>query len=290
MRGAGALAVAGLLVAGCAGGTAAPSASPSASLSPGPSPSAGPSLPAVPGMAAEAVRLRTDEAVGGQLQVRVTDTGTTPFTVTSVTIESPRFGPLPATALTADFAPGRTIDLTTPYGPVVCAAAPEPAAARLTVVRPGGVAEEVRVPLDGGMLARVHREECAVEALLEVVGVDVTELAPTPDGSGLAGAVVLTRRTGDEPVEVTALARNVLLEPSLEEELPARLAAGEDELRLPVTFGVVTCSAHVLAEVKQPFVFPLSVVVGEAEPVPVDLPLDDAQKGALRALVDRVCV
>ena len=71
---------------------------------------------------------------------------------------------------------------------------------------------------------------------------------------------------------------------------PARLAAGEAELRLPVTFGVVTCSAHVLAEVKQPFVFALSVVVGEGgEPVPVDLPVDDAHRAALRALVDRVC-
>jgi hypothetical protein len=286
MRSAGAALVAlGLLVAGCGGAAPAPAG---ASTPPTADPAA-PFRAAVPGIAAEGVRLRTDEAVGGQLQVRVTDTGTTPFTVTSVAIDSPGFQTLPATAVTADFAPGRTIDLPTPFGAVRCAAAPEPAVARLIVVRPDGAAEDLAVPLTGGMLARVHAEECAVEAVLDHVGIVVTGLTPTPDGAHLAGAVVLTRRAGDEPVEVTALTRNVLLEPVLDDELPARLAAEEDELRLLVTFGVVTCAAHVLAEVKQPFVFPLSVEVGGAEPVPVDLPLDDGHRAALRALVDRVC-
>jgi hypothetical protein len=244
----------------------------------------------VPGIEAEAVVLRTDEAVGGQLQVRITDTGTTPFTVTSVAVDSPGFAPLPATTVTATYAPRQTIDLTTPLGDVRCAAAPEPAAARLTVVRPDGAVEELRVPLGGTTLGRLHAEACAVEAVLGVVGIAVTELSPTPDGEGLAGAIVLTRRAGDHPVRVTALPRNVLLEPVLDADLPARLPAAEDELRLPVTFRVVTCSAHVLAEVKQPFVFPLSVVVGKGgEPVPVDLPVDDTHRAALRALVDRVC-
>ena len=40
-------------------------------------------VPAVPGIEAEIVRLRTDEAIGGQVQVRVSDTGDTPFTVTA---------------------------------------------------------------------------------------------------------------------------------------------------------------------------------------------------------------
>ncbi len=71
----------------------------------------------------------------------------------------------------------------------------------------------------------MHAEECAVEALLEVVGIAVADLAPTPDGSGLAGSVVLPRRAGDEPVEVTALARNVLLEPVLDDAQRGALRA-----------------------------------------------------------------
>jgi hypothetical protein len=282
MRGAGAALVAvGLLVAGCAPEEGPPGG---AVTSP-----AGGSPAAVPGIEAEAVRLRTDEAVGGQLQVRVTDTGTTPFTVTSVAIDSPGFAPLPATAVSAAYAPRRTIDLTTPFGAAQCAVAPEPAAARLTVVRPGGAVEELRVPLTGGTLSRVHEEECAVEAVLEVVGIALTDLTPTPDGEGLAGSIVLTRRAGDGPVEVVALARSVLLAPVLDVGLPVTLAPDEDELRLPVTFELATCEPHVLAETKKPFAFPLSVVVREEAAVPVDLPVDDARRAALQALVDRVC-
>ena len=40
----------------------------------------------MPGIAGEAVRLRTDEAVGGQVQVRLTATGDQPFTVVSVAL------------------------------------------------------------------------------------------------------------------------------------------------------------------------------------------------------------
>ncbi len=277
-----ALVALGLLGAACGSGQdpapAAPAAAPTAS-----------SPAAVPGIAAEAVRLRTDEAVGGQFQVRVTGTGTAPFTVTSVALDSPGFTVLPATAVTADLAPRQTIDLPTPFGSVVCTAAPEPAVARLAVVRSDGAVEEVRVPLTGGLLTRVHTEECAIAEVLDVVGIAVTGLVPTPDGGHLTGAVVLTRRAGDEPVAVTALTRNVLLEPVPDDDLPARLEPGAAELRLPVTFGVVTCAAHVLAEVKQPFVFPVSVAVGGAEAVPVDLPLDDGHRAALRGMVDQVC-
>jgi hypothetical protein len=65
-------------------------------------------VPPVPGIEAEAVQLRTDEAVGGQVQVRITDTGGAPFTVTPVALDSPGFAPLPPTAVTAEYAPGRT--------------------------------------------------------------------------------------------------------------------------------------------------------------------------------------
>src|SRR4051812_40783391 len=110
-----AIAVAGALTGAC-GGT--PSAAPSGSSAA--STAAAPSAPAVPGIEAEAVRLRTDEAIGGQVQVRITDTGDTPFTVTSVALDSAGFAALPATAVTAPYAPGRVIDLPTPFGTAVC--------------------------------------------------------------------------------------------------------------------------------------------------------------------------
>jgi hypothetical protein len=56
-----------------------------------------------------------------------------------------------------------------------------------------------------------------------------------------------------------------------------------------VAFTAASCEPHVLAETKQPFVFPLSVVVGDAGPVAVPLPVDATQEALLWDLLDRVC-
>jgi hypothetical protein len=258
---------------------------PAAAPTPAPS-SVAPDVPAVPGIEAEAVRLRTDEVVGGQVQVRVTDTGDDGFTVTAVALDSPGFAGLPPTAVTADFAPGRVIDLPTPYGTPVCDAAPVPAAALLSVARPDGAVESVRVPLAADVLVVVHDEECAVRAVEEVVGVSVTGLAD--DGDALSGTLTLTRRNGDERVVATALSRSVLLD-AVAEGLPLELAAGERSATTAVSFTPATCDPHVLSETKKPYVFPLTVEVGDADPVPVDLPLDGAARDRLAALVQRVC-
>ncbi|MGY1638908.1 hypothetical protein ACI78V_19855 [Geodermatophilus sp. SYSU D00742] len=287
-----AVGVAALLCAACGtvGGGVPAADSPRAEASSEEAPSA-PStpsaVPAVPGIEAEVVRLRTDVVVGGQVQVRVTDTGTEPFTVTAVALDSPGFSPLPPTPVTAAFAPGRVIDLPTPYGEPVCTAAPDPVAARLTLARTGGVAEEVRVPLTGDDLAVVHREECAVAAVRAVAGVALTGLAP--DGEAVTGSVVLTR-TGedDRPVVVTDVRSSVVFDVALD-GVPVELAAGREEVSAPVTVTVATCEAHVLAETKQPFLFPLQVAVGAADAVPVPLPVDEAQQALLWTLVDDVC-
>jgi hypothetical protein len=268
------------LTAAC--GTTTPSADPAP---PSSSPSAA-AVPAVPGIEAEAVRLRTDEAVGGQFQVRVTNTGDDTFTVTAVALESAGFAALPGSAVTAEFAPGRIIDLPTPYGEPVCGSAPLPAAAQLTVARAAGPAEPVRVPLVGEVLQLVHDEECAVRTVAEVVDVSVTDLAD--DGDVLSGTLTLTRRGGDERVTATALSRSVLIEPTAE-ALPLVLPSGERTAGTGVSFTPASCDPHVLSETKKPYVFPLTVEVGDADPVPVDLPLDDAARARLAALVQRVC-
>jgi hypothetical protein len=268
-----------LLTAAC--GTTAPSAEPSRTSSAGAA-----QITAVPGIEAEVVRLRTDEAVGGRIQVRVTNTGDDGFTVTSVALDSPGFTALPPTAVTAEFAPGRVIDLPTPYGAPVCDTAPQPAAARLAVVRANGQQESVRAPLAADVLDLVHHEECGVLAVAEAVTVSVSGLADV--GDTLVGTLTLTRRTGDPRVAATALTRSVLLEAAAE-GLPLVLDSGEREVTTAVTFTPATCDPHVLSETKKPYVFPLTVEVAGADPVPVDLPLDEAARGRLAALVQRVC-
>jgi hypothetical protein len=268
-----------LLVAACRSSepAAAPSTAPTSSGAP---------LPEVAGIGAEAVRLRTDEAVGGRFQVRITDTGGDGFTVTAVALDSPGFTALPPTAVTAEFAPGRVIDLPTPYGPPVCDVAPLPAAAQLTVVRPDGTAESVRVPMAADVLDLVHDEECAVRAVGEVVEVTVTGLADA--GDTVSGSLTLTRRDGDRRVTATRLNRSVLLEAKAD-GLPVVLPDGEQSVTTSVSFTPASCDPHVLSETKKPYVFPLTVEVGDDDPVPVDLPLDDAARDRLAALVQRVC-
>ncbi|MGY1740802.1 MULTISPECIES: hypothetical protein [unclassified Blastococcus] len=246
----------------------------------------GPPVPPVPGIAAEVVENRTDRAAGGQVQVKVSDTGDEPFSVTAVALDSPGFAPLPAVPVTASFVPGRRIDLPTPYGEPVCDTAAEPAAARLTVVRPGGAVEELRVPLAAEVLAGIHARLCAVAAVSALITVTVADLAP--DGETVTGRLVLTR-AGDDDAAVTAarVEGNVLY--AADADLPLELAAGEREVSAGITFRTARCDPHALAETKQPYLMPLEVVVDGGEPVSLDLPLDEAQRGQLRDLTDRVC-
>jgi hypothetical protein len=80
----------------------------------------------------------------------------------------------------------------------------------------------------------------------------------------------------------------VLLEATAE-GLPLVLDSGERQVTTAVSFTPATCDPHVLSETKKPYVFPLTVEVAGADPVPVDLPLDEAARGRLAALVQRVC-
>ena len=237
----------------------------------------------VPGLSAEAVQLRTDAAVGGRIHVRVTASDT--FTVTSVALESPGFAPLPPRELATDFVPGRVIDLRTPLGRARCDMAPQPASARLTVVRPGAGPEQVVVPLAAAVLEDIHTDECVEQSLARAVTIRLADLRD--DGDGLAGSLQLVRESGDRAIRVVALRRSVLV--AVEADLPLTLAADAADASTVVRLTPATCEPHVLAETKQPFLFPLTVEVGDADAVTVDLPIPDDVRARLQALVQRVC-
>src|SRR5690349_4667396 len=237
--------------------------------------STGPAVPPVAGIEAEAVRLRTDEALGGQVQTRVTNTGDAPFTVTSVALDSPGFTRLPPRAETATYQPKQVIDLPTPFGDAICDTAPQPAAALLTVVRPDGTTEDVRVPLSADVLDLIHRQTCAAEAVLAVADIQVSDLHD--DGDGTTGTLTLTRQSGSQAVTVTRLGRSVVIKPTVA-HLPLRLAGGATSATSAISFTPASCDAHVLAETKKPYVFVVGVTVGDGDEVPMNLPLDQGDK------------
>ncbi|MGY2003283.1 hypothetical protein [Blastococcus sp. SYSU DS1024] len=252
---------------------------------PPPSTAAAPRVAAVPGVAAEAVRLRTDEAVGGRIQVRVTHTGGAPYTVTAVALDAPGFAPLPPTQVSAAFVPGRVTDLPTPYGEAVCPAGGGPATARLALLRPDGTVEQVRVALDGAALDRAHEEECGARAVADAVELGVSGPRAGPDR--ITARLTLARRAADARVLVERVGGNVQFDVAAEVplELPAGSGAAEGEL----TITVATCDAHVLAEAKQPHLFPVGVRIGGRPELVVDLPVDEELRAALGELVRQVC-
>jgi hypothetical protein len=142
------------------------------------------------------------------------------------------------------------------------------------------------VPLSADTLDLIHDQACAAEAVRAVADIQVSDLHD--DGDASTGTLTLTRQSGSTPVTVTRLGRSVLIAPTVV-DLPLRLASGAGSASSAISFTPASCDPHVLAETKKPYVFVLGVTVGDGAVVPVDLPLDQGDKDALAAMVQRVC-
>ena len=291
-----------VVLSGCASGTdSTETAGSTAALSAESAPSVTAPLatPAVPGMTAVAVRLRTDVAVGGQFQTRITNTGSAPFNVLAVSLDSPGFERLPFDPQSATYNPGATIDLPTRYGTANCAdgVPVDPAFAALQVQRPDGKLEEVRVPLAApdDIIDRIHAEECNAVALAAAVGVSLGAFTPAVrDGRPvLRAGILLTRGDSDEEIALFELRGSVVFDVSFAEEAdpPPAMATDEDELEVPVVLRMTGrgCDAHVLGETKQPFLFPYFVTFDAGDPQYGVLDVSPEQRDALWSYVEVAC-
>ena len=289
------------VLTGCSGAADAGRSAESSSVRSdrGAAPTAPVATPAVPGMHAQAVRLRTDTAVGGQFQTRITNTGTEPFLVLGVSLDSPGFERLSFAGRPADYNPGTTIDLPTAYGAAICAEGVrvDPAFTAVQVQRPDGRTEEVRVPLEApdDIVDRIHTEECQALALAAVVGVRLGVLTPGAlDGRPVLQAdITLTRGESTEDIGLTELRGSVVFDVSFaqDDDSPPVLAADESELAVPVVIRMTGrgCDAHVLGETKQPFLFPYFLAFDDGEPQYAVLDVSPEQREAMWSYVDLAC-
>lgn len=251
----------------------------------------------VDGMVALAYRTRLDDAAGGVFQVKLQNTGTTPFTVVATALDSAGFEALPPAARDTEFSPGARIDMPTPYGAALCGPdqPAEPAYAALDVVRPDGMQERVRVPMpsDYDVLTRIHDEECSELAIAAAVTVELVDLTPVGAGSEqvLAGELRLTRQPGTGELAITELRGNVLYDILLTDgtQLPVSNGPEAPGLGLPITIGPATCMTHVLAEIKQPYVYPVWIAVDDDEPVRLEIPVPQAQRDQIAAMLAVAC-
>lgn len=214
---------------------------------------------AVAGVSADAIRTRTDEALGNRLQVRVTNTGTTALRITSVALAGPLFGATPATPRDTELTPGRVVDLPVTHGPANCAADPATTIAVLTVDLPAGPTQ-VHLPLTDSAdeLSRITEDACTAARIASVVEVALVPGARRSAGGRLVmDAVIRLDRTGsDRPdIEATQVGGSVLFDvtPATRGSLPAALPAAEELSEIPVVVRSTRCTGHEVGEAKKPF-------------------------------------
>lgn len=249
-------------------------------------------------MQATAVRLRTDAAVGGQFQTRITNTSSEPFSVLRVSLDSPAFERLPFAGRPALYQPGATIDLPTSYGPARCEAGVgvDPVVTVIEVQRPDGQTEELRVPLAApdDIVDRIHHEECHAIRLAAEVAVSLDDFSTGEvDGQTVVQATLtLNRRASTEEIAIFEVRGSVVFDVSLTDDTePPTMPADEDQLVAPVTLAHTArgCEAHVLGESKQPFLFPFFLTFAGGAPQYGVLDVSPEQREALWSYIRTVC-
>ncbi|BAH49187.1 hypothetical protein [Rhodococcus opacus] len=243
--------------------------------------------PAIP-LSAEAYRSREDDAAGGRIHVRLTNTGDAPVTVTSVALDSPGFESAPETRREIELGPGNRIDVEAGYGAVRCDTGPEPAYAVIGTAE--RAATPVRVPLATpyDVLGRIHDGDCAAEELARAVPVTlIPEAAPPEPAAPLPARLVVSRGTASGDIRVDEVGGSVLY--ALRGALPATMRADEDQLNIDITIDAARCDPHALAEAKKPFVFPLWIAVGSSAPAYSRIPVSEENRRTLTNYLTTTC-
>jgi hypothetical protein len=275
--------------AGTAPATTATPATPPATSTPPPTESA--TKPPGP-ITVDAYQVRSDEAVGGQFQVQVTNTGDDEFTVVGVRLQSPGFEQLEFEPRSTLFGVGQRTDLTTKYGPVICDVDLATSGAGLQIQRPDGRDEEVELPFQSlYVLDRIHRRECAAQAFAEAVDMHLgpMEVTTSGDRSVMSTTLVLERRGSDEAIVVDDTRGSVLITPILTSSTGRELAVGAEQVDMPYEFETRSCMPHLLADVKKPFDFTVYVRIGDAEQQAVALETSQAERDQLWDYVLNFC-
>ena len=238
-------------------------------------------------MTAVAAQNRFDEVDPGSFEIGVTNTGTTPFTVTSVRLDSPGFAATDATAREEPFPPSVRYDMPARYGAARCDRAVEPATAVVEVRPAQGPAQTVRVPLASpdGLLARLHDQDCARQDLAQKVQVTLADVRQ--DGVDVRAAVHVQRLSAGGTITVTELRDSKLF--AFTVMLPADLAATSAVLDIPAVIRAAGCYGHLLADVKQPYLFPLFLRFDGGPPQYTEVASTHEQQEQLQAMLRAAC-
>jgi hypothetical protein len=191
---------------------------------------------------------------------------------------------------------GQTAAFTITFGTPHCNAGP--ATAPVMQARINGRSLQLPLHVDvPGLLGRLHDKACAEERLdaLASVALRLARGTTVVDGTEVTpGEVVVHRRPGATgTVTVEDLGGSVLFDVLAREGrrvLPARLGAGDAELRLPVVIASTDrCDGHARSQSSQTFLFSIYVRRDQAATQRVIAVPSTDEQVRLLAMLDRVC-
>jgi len=275
-----AVALLGLCVVGCAGGT---DAEPQAKPSP-------------PELAAEIIQLRRDQVLE-RIEVALQNTGPTDVVVESLHVHVPGFrsgGPVPKDSPVRST---QVVNLPWPYGTVRCGDTEAPAVGRPvvtvrvhTALDPASRRVRLVAGDTSGLLQRIADRACTIQRLRREVDLrfaDDWRAEQTSRGVVLHGTV-LARLLTDEPRTVSQVAGAIMygLQPD-ESAGPVRdplavLTPAQPEASIPVEAYAARCDPHTIGEIKKPYEFLVWISSPGEEAFAITPAVGQGTKDALR--------
>lgn len=234
-----------------------------------------------------ATQTRFDQVEDHLFEITITNVGRDPFTVTSVRLDSPGFDAADASLREEPFPPHVTYDMPAHFGAARCGVALEPAVAVVQLHRDAGPTATVRLVLTSpdGLLRRLQQQDCATQDLARQVQVTLADVRQ--DGLALRAAVRVERRGSRATITATELRDSKLF--AFTVTLPARLDPSSQVLDIPAVIRPAACYAHLLGDVKQPYLFPLFLGFDDGAPQYVEVSTTDDQRDQFQTMLRAAC-
>lgn len=208
-----------------------------------------------------------------------------PVTVQGGSVFSPFFERLDAVEVDEVVEPDGTVSIRLPLGDAVCPASAGSSSAQL-VLESDGTELIQAVMLDGGVLADVNKERCALAASMQAAEVSLG--ASHGRGEDAVGtSIVLTRSISPLPATLLSVTgSDVFTVTPSPGELPATLVVGRERLEVPVSISLAQCPGSASELTESDFVFSARLAVEGAEPHPAAVRAAGDLRDDLEALVD----
>lgn len=226
-----------------------------------------------------------------QVLVSTTNTGTTDLRLRSVAVDWPGFAGGATATTDSTIRAGRRLDVRVPLPTPDCAAARGEPVQVVIDTDEGEIRGDV-TPSGATYLRRLWQTQCGERAVRRAVRISYSrdwEVVGEGASSRAVGDLVLRRRSGDLPVEVTAVDGSVLH--GLRLPGVTTLEPGGTAVRIPleITPGE-RCDEHARGQATAPFAFSMAVSLGDREPVTYPLQVPRAAAGAATRALEIACL